>query len=109
MGLSARTIWTWVYARKLGVVRLGRAVRIPQAAIEELIESGSIPAVKGFLTRSKEHVVSVSFERVILAAILLDTQTTRLPGSSRLRISSLLSLGVSSPTPSPRAFGSHVG
>lgn len=49
MGLSARTIWTWVYARKLGVVRLGRAVRIPQAAIEELIESGSIPAVKGFL------------------------------------------------------------
>lgn len=44
LGLSARTIWTWVYARKLGVVRLGRSVRIPQAAIEELIESGSIPA-----------------------------------------------------------------
>jgi len=44
MGLSARTIWAWVYARKLGVVRLGRAVRIPQAAIDELIEAGSIPA-----------------------------------------------------------------
>jgi len=44
MGLSARTIWAWVYARKLGVVRLGRAVRIPQTAIDELIEAGSIPA-----------------------------------------------------------------
>jgi excisionase family DNA binding protein len=44
LGLSARTIWAWVYARKLGVVRLGRAVRIPQTAIDELIESGTIPA-----------------------------------------------------------------
>jgi excisionase family DNA binding protein len=44
LGLSARTIWVWVYARKLGVVRLGRAVRIPQTAIDELIEAGSIPA-----------------------------------------------------------------
>jgi excisionase family DNA binding protein len=44
MGLSARTVWAWVYARKLGVVRLGRAVRIPRTAIEELINAGSIPA-----------------------------------------------------------------
>jgi excisionase family DNA binding protein len=44
MGLSARTVWAWVYARKLGVVRLGRAVRIPQKAIDELIEFGTVPA-----------------------------------------------------------------
>jgi len=44
LGLSARTLWTWIYARKLGIVRLGRAVRIPQTAIDELIEAGSIPA-----------------------------------------------------------------
>jgi excisionase family DNA binding protein len=44
LGLSARTVWAWVYARKLGVVRLGRAVRIPQSAVDELIEAGSIPA-----------------------------------------------------------------
>lgn len=44
MGLSARTIWAWIYARKLGVVRLGRAVRIPQTAIDELIELGTVPA-----------------------------------------------------------------
>ncbi len=44
LGLSARTVWAWIYARKLGVVRLGRAVRVPQTAIDELIEAGSIPA-----------------------------------------------------------------
>ena len=44
LGLSARTVWAWIYARKVGVVRLGRAVGIPQAAIDELIEAGSIPA-----------------------------------------------------------------
>ena len=44
LGLSVRTVWAWIYARKLGVVRLGRAVRIPQTAIDELIEAGSIPA-----------------------------------------------------------------
>jgi excisionase family DNA binding protein len=44
LGLSARTVWAWIYARKLGVVRLGRAVRIPQTAIDELIEAGSVPA-----------------------------------------------------------------
>jgi len=44
LGLSARTVWAWVYARKLAVVRLGRAVRIPQTAIDELIEAGSVPA-----------------------------------------------------------------
>jgi len=41
LGLSARTVWAWIYSRKLGVVRLGRAVRIPQTAIDELIEAGT--------------------------------------------------------------------
>jgi excisionase family DNA binding protein len=44
LGLSARTVWAWIYTRKLSVVRLGRAVRIPQTAIDELIEAGSVPA-----------------------------------------------------------------
>ncbi len=44
LGLSDRTIWAWVYAKKLGVVRLGRSVRIPQTSIDELIETGTIPA-----------------------------------------------------------------
>jgi predicted DNA-binding transcriptional regulator AlpA len=37
LGLSARTIWACV-------VRRGRAVQIPQTAIDELIEAGTIPA-----------------------------------------------------------------
>jgi excisionase family DNA binding protein len=44
LGLSPKTVWAWVYSRRLGFVRLGRSVRIPQATIEELIEAGSIPA-----------------------------------------------------------------
>ena len=44
LGLSDRTVWAWVYAKKLGVVRLGRCVRIPQTSIDELIETGTIPA-----------------------------------------------------------------
>ena len=44
LGLSPKTVWAWVYSRRLGFVRLGRSVRIPQATIEEFIEAGSIPA-----------------------------------------------------------------
>ena len=44
LGLSPKTIWAWVYSRRLGFVRLGRSVRIPQTVIEEIIESGRVPA-----------------------------------------------------------------
>lgn len=45
LGLSSRTVWAWIYARKLEVVRLGRSVRVPQAAIDTLIERGTVPAL----------------------------------------------------------------
>jgi excisionase family DNA binding protein len=44
LGLSARTIWGWIYERKVEVVRLGRAVRIKQSSLDELIEQGTTPA-----------------------------------------------------------------
>lgn len=44
LGLSPKTVWAWIYSRRLGFVRLGRSIRIPQSAIEQLIEVGSIPA-----------------------------------------------------------------
>jgi excisionase family DNA binding protein len=44
LGLSARTIWAWIYERKLETVRLGRAVRIKQSALDQLIEQGTTPA-----------------------------------------------------------------
>jgi excisionase family DNA binding protein len=44
LGLSTRTIWGWIYERRLEVVRLGRAVRIKQSSIDLLIERGTTPA-----------------------------------------------------------------
>ena len=44
LGLSPKTIWAWVYSRRLEIVRLGRSVRVPQNSIDELIESGTVPA-----------------------------------------------------------------
>ncbi len=44
LGLSPKTVWAWVYSRRLGFVRLGRSVRIPQTAVDELIDAGTIPA-----------------------------------------------------------------
>jgi excisionase family DNA binding protein len=44
LGLSPRTVWAWIYERKIEIVRLGRAVRIQQSAIDGLIDSGTIPA-----------------------------------------------------------------
>ncbi len=46
LGLSPKTIWCWVYSRRVGVVRLGRSVRIPQSSIEELIEAGTVPVLE---------------------------------------------------------------
>jgi excisionase family DNA binding protein len=43
LGLSVHTIRAWVARRKIGHVRLGRAVRIPVGEIERLIERGTVP------------------------------------------------------------------
>lgn len=44
LGLSDRTMWAWIYERRLEIVRLGRAVRIKQSTIDRLIEQGTTPA-----------------------------------------------------------------
>ena len=46
LGLSPKTLWAWVYARKVTVSRVGgsRSVRIGTAEIERLIEEGMTPA-----------------------------------------------------------------
>jgi excisionase family DNA binding protein len=44
LALSQKTLWQWVGARRIGVVRLGRAVRIPQTEIVRLVEEGTTPA-----------------------------------------------------------------
>jgi excisionase family DNA binding protein len=39
--LSQKTIWQWIAMRRIGVVRLGRAVRIPLAEIDRLTSEGT--------------------------------------------------------------------
>jgi excisionase family DNA binding protein len=44
LGISIHTIRSWVWQRKIESVRVGRAVRIRQSAIDAVIEAGLIPA-----------------------------------------------------------------
>ena len=46
LALSQKTLWQWVGERRIGVVRLGRAVRIPMSEIDRLLQEGSTPALR---------------------------------------------------------------
>ena len=43
LGLSVACIRSWVAQRRIGYVKLGRAVRIPASEITRLFDSGYIP------------------------------------------------------------------
>jgi excisionase family DNA binding protein len=44
LGLSPKTLWQWRAERRIGIVALGRSVRIAQSELDRLIEEGSLPA-----------------------------------------------------------------
>ena len=44
LGLSIHTIRAWIANRKIGYVRLGRAIRIPAAEIRRLLDANAVPA-----------------------------------------------------------------
>ena len=46
LALSHKTLWQWIGTRRISVVRLGRAVRIPLSEIDRLMEEGTTPAVR---------------------------------------------------------------
>jgi excisionase family DNA binding protein len=46
LNLSVYTIRAWIARRKIAHVRLGRAVRVPVAEIQRLLEQGSVPAAR---------------------------------------------------------------
>jgi excisionase family DNA binding protein len=46
LGLSEHTIRAWIATRRIGHLRLGRAIRIPAAEIRRVIEQSTVPAVK---------------------------------------------------------------
>jgi excisionase family DNA binding protein len=44
LGLKEPTIRLWIAQRRIGIVRLGRAIRIPSEEVERLILEGTVPA-----------------------------------------------------------------
>jgi excisionase family DNA binding protein len=42
--VKASTVRAWILTRKIGVVRLGRSVRLRKKELDLLIESGTTPA-----------------------------------------------------------------
>ena len=44
LNLQPSTMRAWIAQRRIGHVRLGRAVRIPAAEIQRLLEAGYVPA-----------------------------------------------------------------
>ena len=45
LGLSEATIRAWSRQRRIGYVRLGRAVRIPALEVDRLVERGTVQAL----------------------------------------------------------------
>ena len=46
LGLSVHTIRAWIASRRLGHLRLGRAIRIPAAEIRRVLQQSTVPAVR---------------------------------------------------------------
>lgn len=44
LGLKEATLRAWIGQRRVSVVRLGRAIRIPLQEVQRLIAEGTIPA-----------------------------------------------------------------
>lgn len=43
LALKPATIRAWIGARRIGIVRLGRAVRVPVEEVERLIAENTVP------------------------------------------------------------------
>jgi excisionase family DNA binding protein len=46
LGLSEKTVWAWVGARRIAVHRVGRSVRIADREIERILSAGYTPALE---------------------------------------------------------------
>jgi excisionase family DNA binding protein len=44
LALAEKTLRDWIAQRRLAVIRLGRAIRIPQSEVDRLLEEGTVPA-----------------------------------------------------------------
>jgi excisionase family DNA binding protein len=46
LNINQKATWAMIYRREIDVVRIGRSVRIPLSALDELIERGTVPAAR---------------------------------------------------------------
>jgi excisionase family DNA binding protein len=46
LGLSVHTVRAWIAHRRIGHIRLGRAIRISSAEIRRVIEQNTVPALR---------------------------------------------------------------
>jgi excisionase family DNA binding protein len=44
LGISRHTVRAWIAQRRIGYLKLGRSVRIPQAEIERILRESAVPA-----------------------------------------------------------------
>ena len=44
LSLSPATVRSWIAARRLGYIRLGRAIRVPTEEISRILTAGTVPA-----------------------------------------------------------------
>jgi excisionase family DNA binding protein len=44
LSVSPKTLWAWIYSRKIGSTLIGRSRRIPVQAVHDLVERGMVPA-----------------------------------------------------------------
>jgi excisionase family DNA binding protein len=48
LAVSEKTVWQWIYQRKISSTLIGRSRRISTSALKEFAERGSVPAVESF-------------------------------------------------------------
>jgi len=46
LNVSTHTVRAWIRTRRIGHVRLGRAIRIPYSEVERLLTEGRVPAAQ---------------------------------------------------------------
>jgi excisionase family DNA binding protein len=46
LGLRPKTLRAWIAARRIGYVRIGGAIRIPEREVQRIIDQGTVPARK---------------------------------------------------------------
>ena len=44
LSLSPATVRAWIAARRLGYIRLGRAIRVPTDEVQRVLAAGAVPA-----------------------------------------------------------------